>query len=421
MPADPGDWRAWIAYGLSWAGLGWDASSLDVPDATCGPVPAYPVGPDRLAALAEVEQERVVEIATSSAPWGHRATSNWETSDWGISGWGAPTAAARRLELHAYTEAAPGARWQGLFAATWPAYRSWYLSEGAAARPDLDEAAAALARHMPELVPTWERLVELTDLGDGVDETAARLLTMWRVPVFAAGCSQVVLDGPDPALIRNYDYDPQLFEGVIASTNYSGARRVIGTSDLLWGLLDGMNDAGLCLSLTYGGRPGGADGFAIPLALRYVLETCTDVDSAVATLRRLPVAQAYNLAILDASGAHATVFVAPGEPLRVSDLRATTNHRLETVEHPATARSLRSVPRQQHLLEALEQGTPRAEILDSFTRSPLRSVDYDAGFGTLYTAQYRPQAGEVTYRWPDATWTRAFDDADERRVVSLPV
>ena len=247
MPADPGDWRAWIAYGLSWAGLGWDASSPDVPDATCGPVPAYPVGPDRLAVLAEVEQERVVEIATSSAPWGHWATSNWETSDWGISGWGAPTAAARRLELHAYTEAAPGARWQGLFAATWPAYRSWYLSEGAAARPDLDEAAAALARHMPELVPTWERLVELTDLGDGVDKTAARLLTMWRVPVFAAGCSQVVLDGPDPALIRNYDYDPQLFEGVIASTNYSGARRVIGTSDLLWGLLDGMNGSGLAV------------------------------------------------------------------------------------------------------------------------------------------------------------------------------
>ena len=337
----------------------------------------------------------------------------------------APSVSARHLTLHAYTEAVPGPRWQALFEATWPAYRAWYLSEGDAARPTLAQARAQLTRHMPELVPTWERLVELTAIpltgtSRHPDETAARLLTMWRVPIFAAGCSQIILTGPDARLVRNYDYDAQLFEGVIASTNYSGTRRVIGTSDMLWGLLDGMNDAGLSVSLTYGGRPGGGDGFAIPLVLRYLLETCDDVAAAIATLQRIPVAQAYNLALLDTRGGHATVFVAPGEAPQVSDLTASTNHRLETVEHPATAARLRSVPRQQSLLRQLADGTPSAQIVDSFTCAPLRSVDYDAGFGTLYTAEYRPAAGTVTYRWPDAVWTRRFDDADDRRTVALP-
>ena len=51
-------------------------------------------------------------------------------------------------------------------------------------------------------------------------------------------------------------------------------------SDCLWGLLDGMNDAGLAVSLTFGGRPVLGDGFGIPLVMRYVLETCEDVAEA---------------------------------------------------------------------------------------------------------------------------------------------
>ncbi len=113
------------------------------------------------------------------------------------------------MTFHAYREAAPGPRWRGLWDATRSAYRAWYLSEGEAAHPSLAECRDAMQTHMPELVPTWERLVALTD----DDDVAARLLSMWRMPIFAAGCSQVALPGEDPLLIRNYDYDPNLFEG----------------------------------------------------------------------------------------------------------------------------------------------------------------------------------------------------------------
>jgi len=320
------------------------------------------------------------------------------------------------MTFHAYREATPGPRWRGLWDATRSAYRAWYLSEGEAARPSLAECREAMETHMPEMVPTWERLVALAD----DDDVAARLLSMWRMPIFAAGCSQVALPGEDPLLIRNYDYDPNLFEGVIASTNYSGERAVLGTSDILWGLVDGMNDAGLSISLTYGGRKGGDAGFGIPLVIRYLLETCTTVDQACERLRGLPVAQAYNLAMIDTTGAHATVFVAPGEEPEVSELQVSTNHRLDTVEHPEIANPIGSLERQERLSRQLSDGEPSQDALQGwFTDAPVHNDRYSQGFGTLYTVTYRPAHGEATYVWGDQILTRTFEDEDTTMSVVL--
>ncbi len=49
---------------------------------------------------------------------------------------------------------------------------------------------------------------------------------------------------------------------------------------MLWGLLDGMNDAGLAISLTRGGRSVYGRGFAILILVRYLLKTCDTVDAA---------------------------------------------------------------------------------------------------------------------------------------------
>jgi predicted choloylglycine hydrolase len=68
-------------------------------------------------------------------------------------------------------------------------------------------------------------------------------------------------------LVGNYDYPVSRLEGIVSLTG-RGDRQVIGMSDCLWGLLDGMNDAGLAISLTFGGRRDVGDGFAISLALR---------------------------------------------------------------------------------------------------------------------------------------------------------
>ena len=75
--------------------------------------------------------------------------------------------------------------------------------------------------------------------------------------------------------------------------------RVIGMADQLWGLLDGVNDRGLAVSFTFGGRRGVGRGFSIPIVVRYLLETCATVAEGVAALERIPVQAAYNVTLVD--------------------------------------------------------------------------------------------------------------------------
>jgi predicted choloylglycine hydrolase len=304
-----------------------------------------------------------------------------------------------RLTFRAVSERRPGAKLRALFHDAWPAYRRWYLRDGEAPRPSLDEARTALAHHMPELVPTWEALVRAVD----ADELGARMLTLYDPPPLVSGCSQAVLPG-DPVLVRNYDYDPRLFDAVVLATRFADTR-VIGTADQLWGLLDGVNDRGLAASLTFGGRRAVARGFSVPLVIRYVLETCATVEEGVAALRRLPVQAAYNVTLVDRRGAHATVWLAPGEPARVTSEPIATNHQGE-VDWPEHARWTRSVERHERLAHLLENGG--AGVPDAMLEPPLRSTSFDAGFGTLYTAAYRPADGAVEYRWPGTTWRHSF-------------
>jgi predicted choloylglycine hydrolase len=305
------------------------------------------------------------------------------------------------LELEALEELVPGDAWRERFEAMWPIYQAWYLQEGDAARPSYAACRRALAEHMPELMPIYERLVELAGGGD----LAARLLSLYRPPGFIVGCSQGAWTRGEPLLVRNYDYPAERLEGIVHLTQW-GERRVIGMSDCLWGLLDGMNDSGLAVSLTFGGRPDVGDGFAIPLVVRYVLETCDDVAAAREALARIPVHAPQNLTLLDRSGAYLTAYVGPGREPRFVDVAATTNHQGE-VEWPEYAEAICSEEREQRVLELL--GEDRQRFEDAFLEPPLHSTAHERGFGTIYTAAYEPVRGRVRYRWPGTTWEQSFE------------
>jgi predicted choloylglycine hydrolase len=290
----------------------------------------------------------------------------------------------------------------------WPTYRAWYLQDGEDKRPDLATCRRMLERHMPELVPTYEGLV---DLAGGV-ELAARMLSLYRPPGFVVGCSQGAWTRDTPVLVRNYDYPASRLEGIVYLTRWSG-RRVIGMSDCLWGLLDGLNDAGLAVSLTFGGRRDVGDGFAISLVVRYLLETCETVAQARAALARIPVHAPQNLTLLDRSGEFQTAYVGPGRPAEFHAVAATTNHQGK-VEWPEYARAIRSVERERCVCELLDDPKMTREgFIAAFLAPPLHNTEYLRGFGTIYTAAYFPTEGRVEYRWPGSVWERSFDRFEE--------
>jgi predicted choloylglycine hydrolase len=376
QPAAPVDWQDWQrwAAGTDWSDWRSWLQRAAATDWAVGPWPGAPWG--------------------TQAPWEPLPAQEQAAGDAGIP-----------LRLRAFAEDEPGAGIREHLAGTWPAFRQWWLS-GANARPSTAEAADRLAEHMPELVGPWRQLTAM--LGDDPDAGAA--LALWNPPPFLTGCSQAAVRPDGPALIRNYDWDYRLFEAVVARTAFTG-RRVLGMLDCLWGLLDGMNDAGLAVSLTFGGRPQVGQGFGIPLVIRYVLEVCATAAEAVQVLQRLPVHMSYNVTVIDRTGQLATVYLAPDRPARVSDLAVATNHQGEVEWAPYVA-AIRSVERQERLAELLASGASAGDVVAACLRSPLYATRFGEGFGTLYTAEYRPAEGVARYHWPDRTWEHSLDRVD---------
>ncbi|MBV9534115.1 MAG: hypothetical protein JO321_01745 [Solirubrobacterales bacterium] len=315
------------------------------------------------------------------------------------------------IEFEAIAERQPGDSWQTAFERMWPAYRRWYLKDGEAARPDLETCRRKLAAHMPELVPTYERLLELA----AGDELAGRFLSMYCPPAFVVGCSQGAwAREPGPALVRNYDYPASKAEGIVYLTAWTG-RRIIGVSDCLWGLVDGVNDAGLAASLTFGGRRAVGNGFGIPLVVRYLLETCETVADARGVLARVPVHAAQNVTLLDRSGEYLTAYLGPDREPDFRPLPAATNHQAAD-DWPEYARAVRTFERERVILELLASADmTRERFIDAFVERPLYSTAFASGFGTLYTAAYFPAEGRAEYRWPGRAWTQSFDHFTERR------
>jgi predicted choloylglycine hydrolase len=278
------------------------------------------------------------------------------------------------------------------------------LREGAEARATYMEGVRALKRYMPELVPTYERLCELAGGGD----RQARFLSFWCPPPYLAGCSQAIWPGEAPLLVRNYDYSPHAFDAIVLRTAWQG-RRVIGSSDGMWGLVDGMNDAGLVASLTFGGRRVVGEGFGVPLILRYVLQTCVNTAQAVRALKRIPTHMSYNVTVVDAKRHFATVYLSPDRAARVTHAAVATNHQ-ERVEWSSHARLTATVERERYLLKRLTLHLEPAErFVAAFLKPPLYSTAFDIGFGTLYTALYRPWDLQMELRWPGTAWILPID------------
>lgn len=306
--------------------------------------------------------------------------------------------------FRAVNEDFPDKKWQANFEEMWPSYKQWYFSEGVNARPRYLTCLNKLKHYMPELVPIYQHLVELA----GGSDSAARALSLYNPPMYFSGCSQAVwLRNNECFMIRNYDYHPLYTDGILIKTKWD-KRQVIGMSDCMWGLVDGMNDSGLAISLAFGGKTEGGEGFGIPLIVRYLLETCDTTEQSIAALKRLPCHMAYNLTILDGLGYAVTVWLAPNTDIVVLADLATTNHQ-EKITWRRHAIATKTVERLTHLDINLRDEYQRSDkFIQSFLQPPLYSDAFKRGFGTLYTSIYYPRDGIVELLWKDCSWTQSF-------------
>jgi len=96
----------------------------------------------------------------------------------------APAVGPVELEWTSLAEAEPGEAFAAHWARLGEPLERWWRSDGrgdGGAAPD--RAEAMLERHMPELLPVWQRLVDLA----GGSSLAASILALWDPPPFLTG------------------------------------------------------------------------------------------------------------------------------------------------------------------------------------------------------------------------------------------
>ncbi|MDW4497146.1 C45 family peptidase [Sulfitobacter sp. D35] len=313
------------------------------------------------------------------------------------------------LTFEAVDEARPGRKWLRRWNWSWPDYEAWFTARGGDRGPSRAECEAALRRHMPELVPIHAELTALV----GTEDRAARFLSGWCPPAYLGGCSLAAhAKGGEVRLVRNYDLSPDLNEGFLLKSAWR--RPVMGMVEFLWGLSDGINDAGLAVALAFGGRGTAGRGFGITHIVRYLLETCDTVGAAEATLARLPSHMAYNLVLADASGRVASLELAPGGGVRRMDRAIATNHQhgTEPAERPGFTRT---IERRIHLAQMLSEDMRPSALHEAFLAPPLYQRGHAQGFGTLFTADYDPARRSVALHWPEEAWGQSLDAFTEGR------
>ena len=316
--------------------------------------------------------------------------------------------------MSAVVDDAAGAALCSQFAEYWPEYRAWMAQ---AELGDAAECAAQLRSNMPELSGMFDRLVGLlSPVGDrfgAVEGEVTRFLSLYCPPRLVRACSQLVLDDGDGAvLIRSYDHHPDLFDGVLLKSEQSGTP-TLAVTDCMWGALDGVNAHGCVVALAFGGRNALGPGFAAPLIVRYVLETCRDVTDARAALARAAVYMPYTFVVADASGGFVTAFLSPDREAVFVERRTSANHQ-GAVEWPAYCAHTESVDRLS-ALESLVGGTDRLDAArGAFVRSPLWRHAYSKAAGTLYVAEYRSGSRSLVLRWPGREERFSLDGFEPR-------
>ena len=119
----------------------------------------------------------------------------------------------------------------------------------------------------------------------------------------------------------------------------------------------------------------------------------------------------YSVTLLDKQADWATVFVGPDRPVEVTRRKAITNYQ-RFISGPST-RATRASERLEAMERQLDGRTSEQMMAEALLVEPLYQNAWARGYGTLYTAVYRPLSGSIDLHWPGAVWTQSLRNFEE--------
>lgn len=249
-----------------------------------------------------------------------------------------------------------------------------------------NEVKQAITRFAPGV---WD---ELQGLRDGLEWPMTRIMMEfggYRVDYKRSGCSIMTGDG---YFIRNYDYMPKTYEGrytLFQPTDQGYA--IIGPSQRITGRMDGMNEKGLVMGYNFMHRKRPGDGFICCMIGRLVLESCANVEEAVAMLKEIPHRHSFSYTVFDSANRTYIVEASP-RGVEVRESNVCTNHfEILTAEN---RNHLVDSKKRMNVINESRSSVSNAEAafrLMNDTNKGVFSKLYSSWAGTIHTSGYLPQ------------------------------
>lgn len=99
--------------------------------------------------------------------------------------------------------------------------------------------------------------------------------------------------------------------------------------------------------------------------------------------------------------------------------RAVTNFQ-HTVEWQQHAKATHAIERLETLQQKLDYASNSQEAIQAMLCKPLYQEAWLRGYGTLYSAVYRPFSNSVELLWPQQSWKQTLQNFEEGKItVSL--
>ncbi len=158
---------------------------------------------------------------------------------------------------------------------------------------------------------------EIKGMAEGLGVNTEELLYYFSSYRSKGGCGQMVLlpkitSNGHVYLARNYEYWPQESDLCLITTRVEGKASHMGFSELGIGRNDGINEHGLCISMSNAapGQTSNNEGVEFWFIIRAVLDLCTSVDEAIELIKDIPTSTYTNFIVADKNANSALIEVA---------------------------------------------------------------------------------------------------------------